>query len=272
MLIVGIDFTSAPSHRKPIVCCRAQLQMGMLHIESLEAWHHFEAFEEFLFGEESWFAALDFPLGQSRQLIEALDWPSDWEAYVQLVGQMTKAQFIELLDHYRATQPPGDKLQFRQTDRVTGACSPMMLQGVPVGKMFYEGAPRLQRAPVAILPCRPMPSPKQAVEGYPALVARNLVGRRPYKGGSKDDQTRKSVREEMVHLLSNNKLSNLYGFSLTLPQKMQAELVEETQGDQLDALLCTLQAAAAACRISSNYGIPDHADAAEGWITDPTVT
>lgn len=47
-----------------------------------------------------------------------------------------------MLADYRTQRPAGDKQQLRQTDRLAGARSPMMLCGVPVAKMFFRGAPR----------------------------------------------------------------------------------------------------------------------------------
>ncbi len=46
-------------------------------------------------------------------------------------------------------------------------------------------------------------------------------------------------------------------------------LVDDPTGDQLDALLCSIQAAWAWTQRSANYGAPTDFDAIEGWIADP---
>ena len=92
---------------------------------------------------------------------------------------MSKQGFVATIKSYCDQQPAGDKHHLRQTDELAGACSPMMLYGVPVGKMFFEGAPRIGSAGVSVLPCRPNESSRIVVEAYPALVAGVLLGEIP---------------------------------------------------------------------------------------------
>jgi hypothetical protein len=70
----------------------------------------------------------------------------------------------------------------RTTDVLAGQRSPMMLYRVPVGKKFFEGAIRLLRANVSILPCHPTTDSRMVVESYPALVADRFIGKQSYKG------------------------------------------------------------------------------------------
>ena len=44
-----------------------------------------------------------------------------------------------------------------------------------------------------------------------------------------------------------------------------------TSGDQLDALLCAVQAAWAYSQADDNFGIPVYCDSLEGWIVDPSL-
>jgi hypothetical protein len=46
-------------------------------------------------------------------------------------------------------------------------------------------------------------------------------------------------------------------------------LVADESGDQLDAVLCAIQAGWASRQ--PNFGIPPNADCVEGWIVDPAV-
>ncbi|NJN98848.1 MAG: hypothetical protein HC875_34520 [Anaerolineales bacterium] len=45
MKIYGLDFTSAPSHRKPITCAGGVIFADKLRLEELNAFTHFTEFE-----------------------------------------------------------------------------------------------------------------------------------------------------------------------------------------------------------------------------------
>ena len=86
---------------------------------------------------------MDFPFGQPKDLVEALDWPADWEGYVGEVAQLGKERFEDAIRADMATRPAGSKWRYRLADRRSRSSSAMMLFRVPVGKMFFQGAPRL---------------------------------------------------------------------------------------------------------------------------------
>lgn len=87
MRIFGIDFTSAPSKKKPITLATGELCGDCLGITGLSALRFFDAFEDVLNFNGPWFAGIDFPFGQPRRLIENMDWPrSSWLEYVAGVG------------------------------------------------------------------------------------------------------------------------------------------------------------------------------------------
>ena len=270
MRIFGIDFTSAPRAAKPMTCAVCQLDGDRLAVEDVALWTSFEDFESFLLRPGPWTAAVDFPLGQPRRLVQALHWPESWDEYVELVGQMTKAEFVELIDQYRQRQPPGDKHHLRTTDKLAGSCSPMMLYGVPVGKMFFEGAPRLQRAGVSVLPCRPNQSGRKVVEGYPALVAKRLINGHSYKSERSESSSRREARRRIVDGCQSSAIREAYGIALQLSADMQQLLVGDPKGDSLDAVLCAVQATAVELANDQQASIPATADSAEGWIADPT--
>jgi len=62
-----------------------------------------------------------------------------------------------------------------------------------------------------------------------------------------------------------------YGCTTVVPEEDAPALVEDGTGDQLDALLCAVQAAWAYTKRQFNYGIPADADSSEGWIVDPAT-
>lgn len=82
MKVYGIDFTSAPSHRKPITCADCTLENGFLHLNDLKNLETFNQFDEFLANGTEWIAGIDFPFGQPRKLICNLGWPLSWDGYV----------------------------------------------------------------------------------------------------------------------------------------------------------------------------------------------
>jgi Protein of unknown function (DUF429) len=270
MLIFGLDFTSAPSRRKPITVARCELDGARLRVQSCLSLFDFAAFEAFLHLDGPWIAACDFPFGQPLKLIHNLGWPQNWEGYLQLVSTMGKAQFVDTITRYCATRPSGDKLHMRATDLLAGAISPMMLYRIPVGKMFFEGAPRLLASNVNILPCRPTSSARTVLEGYPALVARRWLGRRSYKSDDRQKQTPAQLlaRQDLLATLRSDRLMSAYGIQLDLSVELSEELVSDPMGDRLDAVLCAIQAAWAYHQRVNKYAIPAGHEL-EGWIVDP---
>ena len=274
MKIYGLDFTSAPNHKKPITCAVCNLQDTRLRVLDCLELTSFEDFEALLGADGPWLAALDFPFGQPRKLISNLGWPETWEGYMRVVASMGKSEFEETLRRYRESRPTGDKQHLRATDVLAGACSPMMLHRVPVGKMFFEGATRLLKAGVSILPCRPAADSRIAVEGYPALVARRLIGRRSYKSDERAKQTQEKevARREIVRGLCSSAVEGCYGVRVELPEEMAEVLVEDQMADTLDAVLCAVQGAWPYLQRESGYGIPVVCESMEGWIVDPLAS
>jgi len=272
MRVFGLDFTSAPGNRKPITCACCELYDNTLTVQTCRLFSTFIDFEHFLRQVGPWIAALDFPFGQPHKLIVNLNWPHTWEGYVQYIAAMGKAGFEESIQRYRVGREAGDKLHRRVTDIRAGAISPMMLHRIPVGKMFFEGAPRLLAANVNILPCRPTASDKIVLEGYPALVARKWLGRQGYKSDERKKQSEEHLqaRQKLVAALRSDELVGSYGLKLDLSEDIAAELVGDPMGDRLDAVLCAIQAAWSYMRRDQDYGIPPGHEL-EGWIVDPAM-
>lgn len=273
MRIFGLDFTSAPSIRKPITCATCMLHETRLTVESCLLIATLDAFEAWLCQPGPWLAALDFPFGQPRQLLTRLGWPLTWSKYIQLVGAMDKATFEKTIQDYQDSRLAGDKQHMRVTDKLTGSRSPMMLHRVPVGKMFFQGAPRLLASGVSVLPCHPQYTERIVVEGYPALVARRWSGKQSYKSDERAKQTpeQRAIRQRIVDGIRSPSLQDMYGVQLYLADEQAQELIEEPMGDELDAVLCAIQAAWAYTQRDANYGIPTMSDAIEGWIVDPSL-
>jgi hypothetical protein len=267
MKVLGIDFTSRPSRRKPIACVRCTLDGGVLRVDSLEEWHDFAAFESALAEAGPWIAGVVFPFGQSRKFIENIGWSRSWPDYVAYVGSLARKEFRDALTRYRAPRPIGDKEHRRATDIAASSISPQKLHGVPVGLMFFEGAPRLLRSGVTIPQVLPGVSTRIVVEGYPGVLARQIIGRTAYKSDNLKKQTEqhRQARLQILNYIVNGQIDGAYGVRVEAPNT----LAEDPTGDQLDALLCAIQAAWAWTMRENNYGAPRDPDSLEGWIADP---
>ena len=272
MRIYGLDFTSAPGRRKPLIVLGCMLEGDTLRVEDSETLTDFGGFEDFLQRRGPWVCGMDFPFGQPRSLVAALGWPEGWEGYVGEVGMLPKEEFEDKIRADMAKRPPGRKWRYRLADRRSGSSSAMMLFRVPVGKMFYQGAPRLLASGVRVEPCRRSGDERVAVEAYPAVVARRFLGRTAYKrDGVPDTPERRSARETLLAGLESAVLREGDGFAVAMDARWRDEFVQDPSADALDSLLCAVQAAWAHERRDEGYGVPPECDPDEGWILDPAL-
>ena len=268
MRILGIDFTSAPENSKPITVAECELADDELLVSCVSLLTDFDSFERTLRARGPWVAGIDLPFGQPRRLIRAFGWPLAWQDYVARVERLGKSKFEDKLKKYRDKQPPRQKEHRRATDELAKSISPMKLTHQPVGKMFFQGAPRLLRSGASIIPCRPNGSRRIVVEAYPALVAEALAGTRSYK--DKQTPERKKARRKIVAGLKGDACRETYGIKVHLGMDIKEKtLIDDPKADLLDAVLCAAQAAWASRK--SKYGGPKNCDRSEGWIVDPAT-
>jgi hypothetical protein len=249
------------------------LEGETLRVEDYEEMTDFTGFEKFLGRPGPWVCGMDFPFGQPRSLVSALGWPEGWEGYVGEVGRLSREEFENAIRADMFRRPAGSKYRYRLADRRSGSSSAMMLFRVPVGKMFYRGAPRLLASGVSIEPCRPNGDARVAVEAYPAVVARRFLARASYKNDERKKQTtaHRAARETLVAGLESKTLKEAYGFTVAMDDSWREELIREPVADALDSLLCAVQAAWAYTKRDENYGVPPECDPDEGWILDPRL-
>jgi hypothetical protein len=109
---------------------------------------------------------------------------------------------------------------------------------------------------------------KLVVEAYPAMLARHL-GHVGYKNDALQKQTERQLqtRRSMLEDILSGELETRYGLIVKAPRR----LADDPTGDQLDALICAIQAAWAWTMKAQRYGAPESADALEGWIADPAL-
>jgi hypothetical protein len=267
MKIIGIDFTSRPSKLKPLTCLICNFDGAVLVAKEIVEWPSYNGFEEFLNSSGPWVAGIDFPFGQSRRFIENVGWPDKWQDYIKLVSLMERNEFRSVLDEYRKTRPAGDKEHRRLTDIAANSISPQKLYGVPVGLMFFEGAPRLLQAKVMVPGILDGDPNRIVVEAYPGVLAKRLIGRRSYKQDNPKKQTldQASARNDLLNKILIGGHAEGYRFSVEAP----LDLCDDPTGDQLDTVLCAMQAAWAWQQREAGFNTPLNFDPSEGWIADP---
>lgn len=270
MIIKGIDFTSSPSRKKPITCAICSFEDSALTLQEIKFLTDFSLFESEISSSGEWVAGLDFPFGQSRKFVENIGWPNKWEDYIKVVSSLSRDEFISTLENYKKDRKVGDKEHRRHIDVLAKSISPQKLYGVPVGKMFYEGAKRLINSPATVIPFQEGVSGRIIFEAYPAIIARKCVGKNSYKSDTKSQQTKELelTRKNIVDSLQSNLILEEYGFNVVLGEHYES-MASDATGDTLDAVLCSIQAAWGYLNKDNNYGVPKNVNLVEGWIVDP---
>jgi hypothetical protein len=259
----GIDFTSAPTRRKPITVASGRLDRGRYVLASLLSLHDFAAFSEWLKRPGPWLGAFDFPFSLPRELIEHLNWPTDWPNLIKHVAGHTRAELRETFKLFCDARPVGSKFAHRATDMPAGSSSPMKWVNPPVAYMLHAGVPLLLEAGLTVYSLHAGDPSRIALEGYPGLVARSIT-RKSYKSDERAKQTQErfDARAYIVETLEKGD----YRFGIRLVAgKYRNALIEDASGDLLDACLCGLLAAWAWERRDRAYGLPPF-DPLEGWI------
>lgn len=268
--LLGCDFSSAPSVRKPVVVAVGHLHADEVRLDRIESFATLDAWQHGLAALPAWVGAFDFPFGLPRELVETLGWPLTWEACIRHYAGLSRAQLRETFRTFCAARPVGGKFAHRRTDGPAGASPSMKWVNPPVAYMLHAGVPRLLAAGAR------MPglggsagSARVALEGYPGLLARELIGRRSYKSDEVARQTpeRRQARDALLDALQAG--GSRFGLKLGLSSSQRAALAGDASGDRLDAALCLVEAAWAALRADSpgpGFGLPCDIDPLEGWI------
>jgi hypothetical protein len=264
-LLLGVDFTSAPSRRKPITVARGWRQGSVLRFDRLDVYPDFRAFESALTEPGPWLGAFDFPFGLPRTFVESLALGGSAQAVMEELRRRcaTRMDFRALVDAWGNTQPAGQRLLHRRTDGAlpgVSSTSPLQTRYVPVGFMYFEGLSRLLAAGLSLPGLHAGDEARVGLEGYPGWLAYELIGNRSYK--NQDSADRLIARKDIVDALEQGRTR--LGLRLKLTHAQRESLVDDASGDRLDAVLCLVQAAWAAAQ--PGYGMPSDLDPVEGWI------
>lgn len=282
-LLVGVDFSSAPSARKPITVAVGRfIERSARPVEQLdEVWElpSLGDFEDFLKEPGSWIGGFDLPFGQPRELIEHQGWPTAWPAFVDFFCQEPRERLREVFRDWCQSRPAGSKFAWRKADRPAGSSPAMRWTNPPVAWMMHAGIGRMLAAdllfPAHHHPLRPSRAAsrprKVALEAYPAFTARKVC-RRSYKSDAPAAWTADRHDNRGAILTALERGTAGLDVSLRVGKALRERLIEDGRADLLDAVICSLQAAHAACR--HGFGLPRDVDPLEGWIAsvpEPTT-
>ena len=236
-----------------------------------------DAFADWLCAErEPWVGGFDLPFGLPRELVHALGWPTDWAPCMDHFCAQPRAALRERFKAFCDARPAGGKFAHRATDGPAGSSPSMKWVNPPVAWMMHAGVPLLRRAEVTLPGLLPGRADRIALEAYPGLLAREVLGARSYKSDDTARQTpeRLIARKDLLAALEHG-LPRL-NLALRLSPSQHDALADDARGDRLDAVLCLLQAAWALSqqRIQEargqtadgpGWGLPAF-DPLEGWI------
>lgn len=268
-LLIGCDFSSSPTRRKPIVLASGTADKGRVLLQGLARIESLEAFGHWLGQPRQWVGAFDFPFGLPRELVEQLGWPTDWPALMAHYASLSRADIRQTFAAFCAARPAGAKFAHRATDKPAGSSPSMKWVNPPVACMLHAGVPRLLAAGVHLPGLHAGDVSRVALEAYPGLLARELIGRRSYKSDDRLKQTpdRLIARKDLITALEMGQ--SRLDQRLKLSHAQRDVLADDASGDCLDAVLCLVQAAWAQARHAEGaprYGLPEEMDPLEGWI------
>ncbi len=262
--LAGVDFTSRPSRRKPITVALGRAAHGVVRLERIESHADFTGFAAWLRTPGPWLGVFDLPFGLPRELVTTLQWPTEWAPLMRHYAALSRDEIRDAFAAFCNARPVGGKFAHRATDGPAGSSPSMKWVNPPVAFMMHAGVPLLIDAGVHLPGLHAGDTTRVALEGYPGLLAREVLGLRPYKSDTTAKQTpeRLIARIDLVDALDQGRTR--LGLRLKLTHAQRDDLIADASGDRLDAVLCLVQAAWASQR--PDHGLPPEIDPLEGWI------
>jgi Protein of unknown function (DUF429) len=271
LTLVGCDFSSRPTRKKPIVLALGSMSAGRVQLSKLERLASPEAFETWLSQPAPWVGAFDLPFGLPRELVTQLEWPLDWDGCMRHYASLSREDIRSTFKAFCDARPVGGKFAHRATDIPAGSSPSMKWVNPPVAYMLHAGVPALLKAGVHLPGLQPHDgtASRIALEAYPGLLAREILGKTSYKSDDQAKQTpeRLIARKDLITALEHGQTRLALRLKLTHAQR--DALIADASGDCLDAVLCLMQAAWAQGQHALGvplYGLPANVDPLEGWI------
>lgn len=270
-MVLGCDFSSSPSPRKPVVVAWGHLDAdaGTVALQGFDRFATLAQWQDFLQQQPAWVGGFDLPFALPRELVTHLGWPSDWQACMQHYASLERSEIRSLFKAFCDARPAGGKFAHRATDRPAGSSPSMKWVNPPVAWMLHAGLPRLLAVGADFPGLLRRDSARVALEAYPGMLARELIGRRSYKSDDRQRQTpeRAQARAELLEALQQGQ--HRLGLRLLADEAQRQTMAADASGDHLDAAICMLQAAWALAQHAAGhaqYGLPPGMDPLEGWI------
>jgi hypothetical protein len=284
-LLLGCDFSSSPSRQKTIVIALGYCTDGVVQLTELRHYRNLTAWQADLAAWPAWVGGFDLPFGLPRALVQVWGWPADWQQVIRHFSAQTRPELRVKLQAFCDARPPGHKFAHRATDGPAGSSPSMKWVNPPVAWMLHAGMPLLldlnahfpahQAAVLTTPDIQNASCQRVALEAYPSLLARTLLGLPPQSrslGYKQDDPKRQTpaqrdTRQRLLHTL----LTGAYpwGLRLSATPAQQALCCDDGKGDVLDAVLCLMQAAWSWQQHHQGHprwGLPLDIDPLEGWI------
>ncbi len=264
LLLAGIDFTSRPTRRKPITVALGRVSNGTVRLERIDTHADFDSFAHWLETPGPWLGVFDLPFGLPRELVLALGWPTEWPLLMRHYAALSRAQIRDTFAAFCDARPAGAKFAHRATDGPACSSPSMKWVNPPVAFMLHAGVPLLMRSGVHLPGLHDGDPARVALEGYPGLLAREVLGLRSYKSDAVSRQTpeRLIARIDLVDALDLGR--SRLNLRLRLSPAQRDAVLADASGDRLDAVLCLVQAGWAA--LKPGFGLPTDIDRIEGWI------
>lgn len=262
--LAGIDFTSRPTARKPITVALGSRCGDAISLLRIDTHSSFDSFAAWLRTPGPWVGAFDFPFGLPRELVETLGWPAAWLPLMQHYAALSRPTIRDIFAAFCAARPAGGKFAHRACDGPAGSSPSMKWVNPPVAYMLHAGVPLLIDAGVHLPGLHAGDPQRIALEGYPGLLAREVLGARSYKSDDarKHTSPRGEARRELIDALAGARTR--LGLRLELDDAQRGALRADATADRLDAVLCMVQAAWATTQ--PGWGLPATIDPLEGWI------
>jgi hypothetical protein len=281
-LLLGVDFTSAPSKKKPITVAVGRWitasPLPVYRLDEIRGLVSMSEYESFLQQSGPWLGGFDLPFGQPRTLIEHERWPTDWPQFVQFYRSQPRDSLRDTFKRWCDARPSGDKFAWRRADKPAGSSPAMRWTNPPVAWMMHAGIGRMLDAGL-VFPAHQhgatnardprddhdptAAGARVALEAYPGFTARKVC-RTSYKSDAPANQTpeRAANRQAILRALEAGKAG--LDITLEITPAWSRRLLADGSGDLLDAVICGLQAGHAATL--PHYGLPTDLDPLEGWI------
>src|SRR5690606_26600526 len=186
--------------------------------EAIETFESLDAWGERLRTPGPWVGGFDLPFGLPRELVMSLGWPTDWRACMAHYAGLSREAIRDAFAAFCDARPVGAKFAHRAADGPAGSSPSMKWVNPPVAFMLHAGVPRLIAAGVQLPGLCAGDPQRVALEAYPGLLARSVLGSASYKSDDRAKQTpeRLIARKTLINALESGQAPVLQAAGLRL--------------------------------------------------------